>query len=380
MGDHTDYSHLPVLPIAIQYGVDIGAAPRSDRMVVAHSLVAGTTARISLDHPGTQQGMDGWGRYVQGAVKSVANRNSGDGVSILVAGDLPTTGGLSSSSALTVGLISAFNRVWDLGLDPTEVAGRAIEAERHVGVESGGMDQTVIAFARRGHALRIDFDPPALEHVAIPDQIGIAVGYSGEAAPKGGHVRDLYNRSVVSCRVASILLSRLLDRPTSDIPMLAEFEGVGPEVLARLPRSTTARRVAALCDYPEDALVGLTGGRFPHDVELPVREVAAHVLSEANRVDEAVNALRTSDGVALGNVFDRSHASLSRFGSVTPGLDRVCTAARRAGAWGARVTGAGFGGWAVAVCSVDDVDAVRAGMASASGGPTLAVEASEGVR
>ncbi len=378
MGDHTDYSNLPVLPMAIQYGVDVAGAQRSDRLVVAHSLVTSSTAEVSLDSLHDEQ--QGWGRYLRGALLVLGDLKPDRGASLLIDGDLPTTGGLSSSSALTVGLSCTLNEVWDLGLSLREIVDRSIVAERHVGVESGGMDQTVIAFARPGHALRIGFEPHTLTQIPIPPGVRLVVGYSGESAPKGGSARDFYNRSVVAGRAATLLLAHMSGRGIRVPLVLASMTDMTADALAELPSEITARRAAARAGHPVADLVSLTNGAFPEDVDLPVRAVATHVLSEATRVDRAVAALDAGDGEATGQVFDESHASLARFGSVTPGLIRVCEAARGAGAWGARVTGAGFGGWAVAVCPPGAVASVQSAMIASTGGPSFEVVASGGLR
>ena len=104
------------------------------------------------------------------------------------------------------------------------------------------------------------------------------------------------------------------------------------------------------------------------------------MLTEAERVDIAADALEASDLDTLGRLFDESHASLTDdYGVSTPELDRLVTAARGAGAAGARLTGAGFGGWAVAVCELDHAEVVTEAMASVAG-HAFRAEPSDGVR
>ena len=111
-----------------------------------------------------------------------------------------------------------------------------------------------------------------------------------------------------------------------------------------------------------------------------MRAWARHVITEAARVDEAARALEAADLAALGRLFDESHTSLGDdYGVSTPGLDRLVAAARDAGAAGARLTGAGFGGWAVAVCDLDHAEAVTEAMASVAG-QAFRAEPSDGVR
>jgi len=96
-------------------------------------------------------------------------------------------------------------------------------------------------------------------------------------------------------------------------------------------------------------------------------------------VDKAEAALVDNNGAALGRLFDESHASLQEFGASTHALDVVVDAARLGGALGSRLTGAGFGGWAVAACTPDLVANVVEAMSVAGGGPAFPVVASAGV-
>lgn len=224
------------------------------------------------------------------------------------------------------------------------------------------MDQTLIVHAVAGAALRIDFDPAAWRPVAIPENVAVVAGYSGEPAPKGGSARDAYNARVVGTRTAAILLG-------VDPPVLGSVTAELDDVLAALPEHAA----------PDPEAAVLTQGRFERTDPLPVRAWARHVLSEARRVDAAEATLRVGDIEALGRLLNESHASLADdFGVSTPELEALVNAARAAGATGARLTGAGFGGWAVAVCHRDVAAAVAEAMASVAG-QAFVVEPSEGV-
>ena len=129
-----------------------------------------------------------------------------------------------------------------------------------------------------------------------------------------------------------------------------------------------------------DTLIRLTAGRFDPNRRLRVERAAVHVIEEARRVDAAQEALAAQDLAALGRLFDASHESLRSYGVSTPGLDAVTAAARAGGAAGARLTGAGFGGWAVALCRPDLTDDVVSAMASAGSGLAFEVTPSAGIR
>lgn len=377
IGDHTDYSLLPVLPMAIGLGIDVAGVESDEERVVAVSETY--DGRIEVSTSGGTATPTGWGVYLHGALAVLGERATSRGARLAVRGDLPTTGGLSSSSALTVGILVTLDTVWGLGMESLELVDLAIVAERISGVESGGMDQTVIAMAEAGSALRIDFEPRALRPVPIPSDARFVIGYSGSPAAKAAGARDHYNRSVVACRAAAAILGRALGIDAGSPPLLGRLSRSvsGPEI-DDLPAESTASEVARDAGVDLDQLVQLTGGVFPADGPVHVRAAARHVFAEARRVDVAESALLSGESTELGRLFDESHSSLREFGSVTPGLDRVTAAARDSGAFGARVTGAGFGGWAVAVCPAGEEARVAAAMFKATGGPAFAVVPSAG--
>jgi galactokinase len=377
IGEHTDYSLLPVMPVAIDRAVELAAAPGPPGRLLADSLTL--PGPVDLDLGALPDAPSGWHRYLVAAVR--ATGAGGEGVRLLVDGDLPPTGGLSSSSALTVGILRTLDLVWDRRLGREALPSVAAVAERYVGVESGAMDQTVITHAVAGNALRIDFAPPSHRPVPIPDSLAIVAAYSGTPAPKGGEARFAYNTRVVSTRAAALLLGRETGLDPGRPPVLAAVAGVeGIEALARsLPQEATAGEVARQTGVDVEVMVRLTAGRFEPDHPLPLQVVASHVLSEARRVDAAEAALRAGDLAALGRLLDLSHESLRRFGASSEALDHLVAAMRAAGAYGARLTGAGFGGYAVAVTPPERAAEVVAAGRAATGGPAFRVRPSGGV-
>jgi galactokinase len=354
IGEHTDYSLLPVLPIAIQKRLRVHAEPMDENVVEARSAQFDGVFRS--DRPDNPE----WSQYLTPVVELVGSKT---GTRLSIDGDLPPTGGLSSSSALTVAALLALLRLNDQEPEPTELIDMAVQAERATGTEGGAMDQTLIVNAVAGTALRIDFDPLSWSTIAIPDHIVFVAGYSGTPAPKGGSARDAYNARVVGTRTAA----RLLD---ADPPFLAHVNGDIADLIAALPESAP----------PSPEAIQFATGAYDRIDSLPVRAWARHVLTEAARVDVAARTLEAGDLEALGRLFDESHASLTDdYGVSTPGLDRLVAAARDAGAAGARLTGAGFGGWAVAVCDPDRAEAVTEAMASIAG-QAFRAEPSDGVQ
>jgi galactokinase len=353
VGEHTDYSLLPVLPIAIQRRITVSAEPSGSAVVEARSTAfPGVYRSDRRDNPA-------WSAYVDSAVGLVSPVR---GAKLRIGGDLPASGGLSSSSALTVAVLLALLRLTGDEPERDRLVALAVEAERATGVEGGTMDQTVIVYADAGAALRIGFAPTVLEPVPIPAHVAFVAGYSGSPAPKGGVARSAYNARVVGTRTAAMLL------------------GAYPPVLGRVS-GDTEHIVASLPEFaiPPAEATALRAGSYTDPSPLPVRAWARHVLTEAGRVDGAVEAVRAGDVAEIGRIFDASHASLADdFGASSPGLDELVATARGAGASGARLTGAGFGGWAVAVCDRNRADAVTGAMA-AHAGEAFLIDPSAGV-
>ncbi|MBE7520470.1 MAG: hypothetical protein HS107_14620 [Thermoflexaceae bacterium] len=381
IGEHTDYSHLPVLPIAIERGLTVAAAPAPGGVVEAASSAFAGEPVIDRANPAATPAIP-WSRYLTGALRELANVAPGRGARLLIDGDLPAGGGLSSSSALTVGVIAALAAAWDVPLPPGEIVRRAVVSERHAGVESGGMDQEVIVFAEDGAALRIDFDPPGHRAVPLPAGLAFVAASSGEDAPKAGAARDAYNERVVGARIATAMLADEIGLEVEHPLVLRQVAGVDViDVLVDgLPERISAAEAAHGIDLDVEQLVRLTAGRFDHQLKVPVRRVARHILGEAERVGRAEAALLAGDLPAFGRLLNESHNSLREdFRCSTAALDRLCAAMRKSGASGARLTGAGFGGYALAAAPPASVAAIIEAAVAATGGPAFEVHASAGL-
>ena len=380
VGEHTDYAHLPVLPMAIDRALQVAIAPTDDPAVRVVS--AGFDGIAELPRDGGSAAARGWQAYAAGVVQRMNDVAPGRGAFVAVAGDLPHGGGLSSSSAFSVGLMAALDAAWDGGLDRDTIAKRAAEAERTAGVETGGMDQQVIAHALAGHALRIDFYPFQHRPVPLPAGLAFVVASSGEDAPKGGAARDAYNGRVIGMRLATAVLAEKLGvEPSFPLRLgdIAEIDVV--DLLAEeLQPHGTVKEIGDQARIPISKLARFSMGSWEIDRPAPVRGVALHILSEAERVNAAVAALEAGDLKAFGETLNGSHQSLREHMECSTGrLDKLCAAMRRAGAFGARLTGAGFGGHALAACPPGAVDGViEAAQGVTGGAPAFPVEASGG--
>ena len=344
MGEHIDYCGLPVLPMALRRSVRLAFQPRSDRetrLVNRDPRFAPSTFAVHKRIAAAPAG--DWSNYARAAAQALAERFPDlRGVDALVESDLPIAAGLSSSSALVVAMALALlhaNRTMVAPLELMELLGRG---ERYVGTAGGGMDQAIILGARAGCASRIDFHPLRLTPTAVPADWQFIVAWSLVHAEKSGAARQAYNQRTRQCDEARRLVAQRLGQ-REDVTY--------PALLAAAP-------VEQLLQVAETNLTGMLARRF------------RHVVTEESRVRQAEAALAARELAAFGQLLDASHRSLRDDYEVShPELDRLVELAREAGAAGARLTGAGFGGSIVALCRASSAPDVVAALRERFYGP-----------
>lgn len=359
VGEHIDYAGLPVLPMAIDRGLTLRVRARDDgRVRVASEASPGEPRAfdVSVSIPSGPSG--DWGNYAKAAIQGLmAAGHVPAGFDARISSDLPLAAGLSSSSALVVGTalagLAAAGR--PVSADPgaaerLSLATLLARAEGYVGVRGGGMDQAAILAGRRGHALRVAFDPLRVRPVALPDGWAFVVAHSLLEAEKSGGARTVYNRRRGEVERALEVVTARLGAPAAGYA----------ELLA-------AHSAAHLLD---------TGDRLPPPLAARFR----HVVTEAFRVEQAIERLDSADAFGFGAVLLASHASLREaFEVSTPELDALVEAAVTAGAHGARLTGAGLGGCIVALVDEDSVDGFVSELGRAFYGPRGVDEAGDRV-
>jgi galactokinase len=308
IGEHTDYNDGFVLPMAIDRATWIAFRLRADRRLRLFSTTFDEEVEIDLD--ALARGGSGWAVYVKGVAWALladgAHLRGFDGV---VAGDVPMGAGLSSSASLELATVRALATSSDLDWDAKAMALRAQRAENEwVGVKCGIMDQLVCAAAEEGAALLIDCRSLETTLVPLPRDASVVVL---DTSTRRGLVESAYNERRRQCEEAARAL---------DLPAL---------------RDVTPARLAA-------GAVRLGGTTLRR---------ARHVVTENERTLRAAEALRKRDTAALGELLDASHESLrDDFEVSSPALDAMVAAAQKDPAcFGARMTGAGFGGCAVAL-------------------------------
>ncbi len=323
IGEHIDYHDLPVLPMAIQRKVSIRFENRTDALIRATSPGYGDR-QFSLADAGAFPPGD-WGNYVKAAVQMISRRwTLAHGIDAVVASDLPVAAGLSSSSALLTGFALALLRANEVQPTVDELMQLLPEGEQYVGTRGGGMDHAAVLASRAGCALLVHFAPFQFEPIPIPPGWAFLVAHSLTVAEKSGGLKAEYNA-----------------RRTA-----------GFEALQSLGFSSFRAALQENCD---EQLAARAGSLSDNQ-----RDAFLHVISETRRVEAGVAALRGDDPVAFGRLLSHSHASLRDRLHVSNGaLDELVGRSLQAGALGARVTGAGFGGCAIILCKNTEFCGVR---------------------
>ncbi len=316
IGDHTDYTGGWALPMAVEWGTTVEVERRGTTVELASSEQR-RPARVALDVADPAVVEPGWARYVAGVVAVLRPAAGAVGT---VASTLPVGAGLSSSAALEVAVALA------LGFEgtPLELALACQRAEHLAsGVPSGVMDQLASVSGVDGHALLIDCSSFEVTPVPMPAGVDVVVVHSGQSRALVG---SAYAERRAQCEAAAAVVGPL--------------RAATPDDVARI-------------------------------VDPLLRRRARHVVTENRRVLAFATALRAGDLAGAGRLMGASHSSLAGdFEVSTPALDAlVAELAAAPGVYGARLTGAGFGGCVVALA--DAGSPVRGWRLHPSGGATV---------
>lgn len=345
IGEHVDYCGLPVLPMAIPQSAWMLVRPRDDAKV--------RLADCRGDFPPVEFGIEreiapappgDWGNYPRAAVQAlVARFGALYGIDAALCSDIPPASGLSSSTALVIAAALALLDRNDLPIEPGPLATLLAQGERYVGTQGGGMDQAIVLGARAGTAARVSFNPLRLGYVRVPAGWRVVVASSLLQARKSGAARRAYNQRPQEAREALAI------------------------VAARVGASGAAwTHERLLAEFGAGRLVDLGHEALPPTLLRRWR----HVVTEAARVEDAIAAMTSGDLTRFGRLLSESHASLRDDLEVSrPELDELADLALEAGAAGARLTGAGFGGCIVAVVAQETEPAVRARLLDRYYGP-----------
>ncbi len=308
IGEHTDYNDGFVLPMAIDRSVWIALRQRHDSKVYVSSIDFNHQESFTLDR--LQKEQSNWVEYIKGVAWALMKKGyrllGWEGV---IAGNVPIGAGLSSSAAIELASALAFSLTSNIKWDARQMALIAQQAENNwIGVSSGIMDQMISASGQAGHALLIDCRSLETQPAPLPEEAVVVILDTGTRREL---VDSAYNERRSQCEEA------------------AKYFGV-------------------------KALRDVTIGQFETNkgqLDPLIARRARHIITENERTIEAARAMKDNDSVKMGQLMIESHISLrDDFEVSSAALDlMVDLALKHKACFGARMTGGGFGGCAVAL-------------------------------
>lgn len=406
IGEHVDYSLYNVLPTAVTNDVLIAVQVlennghvtisnvNSSKYPTEETSIAGDVVIDKSNHK--------WSNYflagVIGSLESMKKHGQDyvpKGMKLLIDGNVPAGGGLSSSAAFVCASALAVMAANGDHVTKQDLLDECIVSERSVGVYSGGMDQAASVFSERGTLLYCRFWPEfAAEHVPVPKsdpEFTILVANSFVTSDKAVTAPKHYNLRVVEVTLASLVLAKV-----HDIALNPDHSSLGfslrnfqeeimkkngtdkdsPEkqvdavieiIKKELDKDGYTREdIASILEISVENLEKEYMSKFPVQADtFKLRQRALHVLQEARRVLSFREILSQSSILdqgkltQLGELMNMTQESCATMYECScPEIDEICSIARKAGAYGSRLTGAGWGGCTVHLVPQDSVDAV----------------------
>jgi len=317
IGEHTDYNEGFVFPMALTGATWLAIHARDDHLIVMQSDNVKDGCVLNLQSLHRPQHNVHWQDYVTGVAHMIqtAQNQPLKGFDAMVMSDVSIGAGLSSSASFELAVAKAISEVNQLDWNPKQMALLCQKAENQwIGVKCGIMDQLICATATAGHACMIDCRDLSVVPVPLPDNTTMVIM---DTMTRRGLVDSAYNERQEQCKQVAYQLKVTCLRDV-DIKMLHQHQcSLDPLIYKR----------------------------------------AHHVVSENDRVLAAVAAMRTNDAIALGHLMVDSHHSMNQDFEITnEQLNVMVNVALSApGCFGARMTGGGFGGCAVALVADDQV-------------------------
>jgi galactokinase len=330
IGEHIDYNGGLVMPAAVTLGIEAACRLRSDHLVRLHSSDDPLAVEIDLDRPIKPDPARGWGNYPAGVLSELRLQGADlRGTDVLFTTTLPQGAGLSSSAAMEVLTAFSFLALAKAPTDDLKAIARLCQKveNQFVGVNCGIMDQFAVALGREACALLLDCE--SQDYSYVPVTLGAYALVIMNTSRERRLTDSKYNERRAECDAVLQLLG-------TDAPQDGLVHAQWRDVLAHVADPVLQRRVR-------------------------------HVISEQARVEQASRVLAAGDLVTFGKLLTESHTSLRDDYEVTgPYLDAIVGAALLApGCLGARMTGAGFGGCAIALVEQERIPDFAASVQSA---------------
>jgi galactokinase len=324
IGEHIDYNGGFVFPCALSYGTYGVAAKRKDRQInVFSNPFSKEIYSFDLDHL-VKDPKNSWADYIKGSIKAILDKGYKIpyGIDLYIEGTLPVNAGLSSSSSLELLIIYMFDHLNNLNIARPEMAilGKDVE-NKFIGVNSGIMDQFIIANGKKDHAILLNTE--TLEYQQIPLYLNTYSLLIVNTNKQRGLADSKYNERFQECQDALALL-----QPKFGINNLCSLSDEQLLLSKDILSDTIYKRVT-------------------------------HVQTEQKRTILSAKALKAGQIKEFADLMTSSHMSLKNDYEVTGiELDTLVHALLDSGATGARMTGAGFGGCVVAIVETDKLDAI----------------------
>jgi galactokinase len=330
IGEHTDYNDGFVLPLAIERAVWIALRPRTDGQVIIQAAGEKLNERATFPLDSYVKTKQLWAEYIKGVAWAMSSAGypirGWEGV---IVGDVPMGAGLSSSAAVEVAAARAFAAVSDIAWDAPSMARLCQKAENEwMGVKSGIMDQMISAAGVEGRAVLIDCRHLELDAVPFPPDTAVAILDTGTRRSLAAG--DEYNKRREQCEAAARILGVNKLRDADPLDLIAHYQRL-------------------------EMFGGIAARR------------ARHIITENARTLQAAAAMRACDAAELGRLMNMSHLTMRHdFEISCTELDIMVEIAQAHKAtYGARMTGGGFGGCAVALIRADMAEAFASEVESA---------------
>ncbi|OWF49832.1 N-acetylgalactosamine kinase-like [Mizuhopecten yessoensis] len=373
IGEHIDYCGYSVLPMAIEQDIIVAVShsSTSDKVILANMNSSYQDFECNIKDLTISKSDPKWFNYFLCGVKGIleyAKPNALRGMTCMVSGNIPPSSGLSSSSALVCCAALATMHAHGYSISKKELSGICAQCERHIGTEGGGMDQAIAFMAQEGTAKHIEFSPLRSTNVRLP--AGAAFVITSSCVEMNKAATSHFNIRVIECRLAAQIIAKTKGLNWRDYKRFGDVQsalGLSLEEALAIVEETfhkepyTKEELCGLLEVTPEQLADTTLSANTLTVQsFKLYDRATHVFSEASRVLQFKGICDENPGDALqrlGTLMNASHASCrDLYECSCTDLDKLVNICVESGALGSRLTGAGWGGCAVSMVPMDQVE------------------------
>jgi N-acetylgalactosamine kinase len=370
IGEHIDYSGYAVLPFALEQDVVVALKVDANKpgMRLANMDPKFQIREIAKNGVNFDKSKHDWSNYFLAAYKGIMENNHITDtldMSLVVHGTVVMGSGLSSSSACVCAFALAVARAHKLEISKTDLANITCRCERYIGLEGGGMDQAISFLAQAGTAKLIEFNPLRNFDVTLPQGATFVISNSLVESTKYVTAATNYNMRVLECKLSAAVLAKKMGVEWQKIKKLKDLQETSGKSLQEMVQEVethlhkgpySKQEIGQLLEMDEatiDATYMATGVKVSA-TSFELYKRSKHVYSESLRVynfrDVAAAAPYPNQLQDLGKLMNESHFSCSAdYECSCDELDALTKLCREAGAFGSRLTGAGWGGCVISL-------------------------------